>query len=192
MAPRQPRDKSPSCDIRSRDFDSAEKGLYDCKLIQIAPLKQAYFASKEAGVVEHHLPPAVACPIHEDITPSSAGPIISTPRKAIQSPEPSKKASKAIHFRLWFHVYRQFFLFVILLNVTAMILASVDKFPYAQNHLGAFVLGNLLFAVLVRNELLLRGLYMLAIYGLRKVRADPCVWKMCLLTECFNLPSGPL
>ncbi|PBP15806.1 hypothetical protein BUE80_DR013445 [Diplocarpon rosae] len=40
-------------------------------------------------------------------------------------------------------------------------------FPYAENHLGALVLGNLLAAIMVRNELFLRFLYFIAIYGLR-------------------------
>lgn len=50
-------------------------------------------------------------------------------------------------------------------------MAAVGRFPYAVNHLGALVLGNLLCAILFRNELWMRFLYMVAIYGLRGVCA---------------------
>jgi len=49
-------------------------------------------------------------------------------------------------------------------------MASLGRFSYAENHLGALVLGNLLCAILMRNELFLRVLYMIFIYGLRSVR----------------------
>ena len=35
------------------------------------------------------------------------------------------------------------------------------KWPYSQQHAGAFVLGNLLIAILVRNELFGRLLYLI-------------------------------
>jgi hypothetical protein len=70
-------------------------------------------------------------------------------------------------------VYRRFFTFVVLLNLVGIILAAVGKFKYAENHLGALVLGNLLMAILMRNELFVRFLYLLTIYGLRSVRRYP-------------------
>jgi hypothetical protein len=48
-------------------------------------------------------------------------------------------------------------------------MCALGHFPYAENHIGYLVLGNLLFAVLMRNELFLRFLYLVAIYGLRPV-----------------------
>lgn len=56
-----------------------------------------------------------------------------------------------------------------LLNMTGIIMAALGRFRYADHHLGALVLGNLLLAVLMRNELFLRFLYTIAIYGLRSV-----------------------
>lgn len=64
---------------------------------------------------------------------------------------------------------RKFFTFVTLLNLVGIILTAVGKFRYAENHMGALVLGNLLMAILMRNELWMRFLYLLAIYGLRGV-----------------------
>lgn len=80
-------------------------------------------------------------------------------------------ANRWVLFNLWFNTYRKFFTFVTTLNLTGVILAACGKFPYAENHMGALVLGNLLMAVLMRNELFLRLLYIIAIYGLKSVRA---------------------
>jgi hypothetical protein len=75
-------------------------------------------------------------------------------------------------FELWFNVYRRFFTFVVGFNLIGIILAATGHFKYAENHLGALVLGNLLMAILMRNELFVRFLYLLAIYGLRSVSSS--------------------
>ncbi|EPE06547.1 hypothetical protein F503_02675 [Ophiostoma piceae UAMH 11346] len=82
-------------------------------------------------------------------------------------PPPKRKASRWIRVQLWFNMYRTFFIVVTTLNLVGIILAAVGKFPYADGHLGALVLGNLLCAILMRNELFLRILYIISIYGLR-------------------------
>jgi hypothetical protein len=125
-------------------------------------------------------------PVHEGITPLSSTPVlllsgapaaesfVSKPptKQSGAAVKPKDKISTWVWFRLWCTPYLLFFLFIILLNLTGMILAGVGRFPYAVNHSGAMVLGNLLFAVLMRNELLLRVLYTIAIYGLCGV-CDP-------------------
>jgi hypothetical protein len=84
-------------------------------------------------------------------------------------PKTELKCSKWNLFRLWFNTYRKFWTFVTLLNLAGIIMTALGRFPYAENHLGAMVLGNLLCAILMRNELFLRFLYTVAIYGLRGV-----------------------
>jgi hypothetical protein len=130
--------------------------------------------------------PSPVSPVHEGITPLSSTPVlvlsgVPAPEPFVSKPptkhlggavKPKDKISRWVWFRLWCTPYLLFFLFIILLNLTGMILAGVGRFPYAVNHSGAMVLGNLLFAVLMRNELLLRVLYTIAIYGLRGV-CDP-------------------
>ncbi|ERS97554.1 hypothetical protein HMPREF1624_05725 [Sporothrix schenckii ATCC 58251] len=81
--------------------------------------------------------------------------------------KPQPKVGRWLRFRLWLNTYRGFFIFVTLLNLVGIVLAATGHFPYADNHLGALVLGNLLCAILMRNELFLRCLYTLSIYGLR-------------------------
>jgi len=50
-----------------------------------------------------------------------------------------------------------------------IVLASTGHFPYADAHVGALLLGNLLTAIMMRNELFLRVLYFLANHLLAKV-----------------------
>jgi len=91
-------------------------------------------------------------------------------KPSVQSPKPpARHTRQRTKFALWFNAYRRFFVFCVTFNGIGIVLAALDKFPYARNHLGALVLGNLLMAILMRNELFLRFLYLIAIYGLRGV-----------------------
>lgn len=82
---------------------------------------------------------------------------------------PPPHIRKRTKFVLWFNVYRRFFTFCVTLNGICLVLAVLDKFPYAMDHLGSLTLGNLFMAILMRNELFLRFLYLIAIAGLRGV-----------------------
>ncbi len=168
-------------DGHSQDFDDAEKGLYDnTQSLTVLPAL-AHIDQRTLIYIETILSPL--SPIHEGITPSSSVPVLSpswpagwqatndkvpdpTPKKPAR---PKQKISRWILFQLWFNTYRKFFTFVTLLNLAGIIMASLGRFHYAENHLGALVLGNLLCAILMRNELFLRFLYTIAIYGLRSV-----------------------
>ncbi|KAF8598529.1 hypothetical protein BDV93DRAFT_534328 [Ceratobasidium sp. AG-I] len=85
-----------------------------------------------------------------------------------KSKPPPVEASLWIRFNLFFNTYRKFFTFVIILNGVGIITAATGKFEYATNHSGALVLGNLLCAVMMRNELFLRFLYLIATTFLAK------------------------
>ena len=67
------------------------------------------------------------------------------------------------------HVFSQFFTLVVTLNLVGIALAATEQFPYANNHTGALLLGNLLCAVMMRNELFMRILYALTNALLAKV-----------------------
>lgn len=175
---------------RSQDsLDTAEKGLCDNSLECVAPPPFVYVGqSKELRIDTKVLRLSPASPVHQGITPFSSVPELSlqwppgrrptdankleTVEKKPPTPaqKPKPKISRWVLLDLWFNTYRKFFTFVTLLNLTGIILASLGRFPYAENHLGALVLGNLLCAIMVRNELFMRFLYMVAIYGLRSVR----------------------
>lgn len=61
---------------------------------------------------------------------------------------------------------------MVILNGVGIVMAATGKFQYATNHSGALVLGNLLCAVMMRNELFLRFLYLIANTFLAKVFVD--------------------
>jgi len=58
-------------------------------------------------------------------------------------------------------MHRKFFTFVILFNSIALLLAVLNIWEYPRRYTGAFVLGNLLTAILMRNELFGRVLYLI-------------------------------
>jgi hypothetical protein len=189
----------------NRDFDDAERGLYDSLRNLPAPPPPRLTDKKPIIHVETSLsnlsssciPPGAFSPIHEGITPFSSVPVLSLawpggqaadrtlskpgkPPTLTKKPDrPKPKISRWVLFNLWFNTYKKFFTFVTLLNVTGITMASLGRFPYAENHLGALVLGNLLMAILMRNELFLRCLYIIAIYGLRSVSST-----------CFSLANA--
>lgn len=143
--------------ISSSALDDAEKGIYDS-----TPSLPVLSAPPAAHVDEKK---ALEIVLGADATVAPPPGRPAAPAKKPQKPKPSRW----ILFQLWFNTYRKFFTFVTLLNLTGIILAACNRFPYAENHLGALVLGNLLCAVLMRNELFLRFLYIISIYGLRSV-----------------------
>jgi hypothetical protein len=166
----------------SQDLDNAEKGLYNStqSLAVVRPL--THIDQRTPIYIESLLSPMSL--IHEGITPSSSVPVLSLswptgyqPNNATvldpaakKPAQPKQRISRWMLFQLWFNTYRKFFTFITLLNLTGIIMAALDRFPYAEKHLGALVLGNLLSAILMRNELFLRFLYTIAIYGLRSAR----------------------
>ncbi|KFZ08613.1 hypothetical protein V501_05887 [Pseudogymnoascus sp. VKM F-4519 (FW-2642)] len=155
-----------------------EKGMYDStqNLLILPPLAHV-------GQMPTHTedPLSPISPIHEGISPFSSVPRLSLqwpkgwqaakaspPDQVAKKPaRPKQKISRWIAFQLWFNTYRKFFTIVTLLNLAGIIMTALGRFPYAESHLGALVLGNLLCAILMRNELFLRFLYLIAIYGLR-------------------------
>ncbi|KAI0282819.1 hypothetical protein BGY98DRAFT_953714 [Russula aff. rugulosa BPL654] len=71
-----------------------------------------------------------------------------------------QNASRWVRFRLWYNTYRKLFTFIVLLNLIGLVVAIVDVWPYPRNYTDALILGNLLTAILVRNELFGRFVYL--------------------------------
>ncbi|KUJ12179.1 uncharacterized protein LY89DRAFT_757888 [Mollisia scopiformis] len=156
--------------VHNGSQNDPEKGLYASTESLVALPSLAHVDEKSQVYIETLR--SQFSPIHEGITPSSSVPVLSlswpggkAPKPP--APKPKPKPSRWILFQLWFNTYKKFFTFVILLNLVGIIMASLNRFPYANNHLGALVLGNLLGAILMRNEMFLRFLYIISIYGLR-------------------------
>ncbi|KAF8270492.1 hypothetical protein EI94DRAFT_1571427 [Lactarius quietus] len=76
-------------------------------------------------------------------------------------PSAKKRASFWVRSQLWFNTYRKFFTFIVSLNIVGLILAILGTWEYPRKYTGAMVLGNLLAAILARNELFGRLLYLI-------------------------------
>ncbi|KAL5115333.1 hypothetical protein ACEQ8H_006778 [Pleosporales sp. CAS-2024a] len=179
----------PTRDLSHESIDDAEKGMHESATESTVPLHFVNMRPEKTSGIKSHLSPL--SPVHEGITPNPSKPDLSLSWPATSpaarrgsinasaletavSNKPAamkKKVPRWILFDLWFNTYRRFFTVIILLNLTGIIMTALNRFPYAENHLGALVLGNLLSAVLFRNELWMRFLYLVAIYGLRGVRS---------------------
>lgn len=66
--------------------------------------------------------------------------------------------------------YRKFYTIVVSINFVGLLLAALNIWTYPRHYTGAFVLGNLLFAILMRNELFGRLLYLIVNKCFAKVR----------------------
>lgn len=153
-----------------------------------------------ASVPDFSLASLSSCPVspvHQGITPCTSVPDLNlgaggqkptdnkpkaTVKEMVTEKPKKPKISRWILFKLWFNTYRKFFTLVVVLNLVGIICAATNHFPYAENHLGALVLGNLLCAILMRNELWMRFLYMVAIYGL-SVCIHPCLPSQTPITD---------
>ncbi|EKM82963.1 hypothetical protein AGABI1DRAFT_111490 [Agaricus bisporus var. burnettii JB137-S8] len=81
--------------------------------------------------------------------------------QAVKKPKPPPhKYSKWVLFRLYFNTYRKFFVFVVAFNLTGLIISACEDFPYAHQYAGTIAVANLNFAVLMRNEIFGRALYL--------------------------------
>jgi len=77
------------------------------------------------------------------------------------APKPKKKVSKWILWQLWFNTYRKLFTFVFTINMVGLGLAASGHWPYAVKYGGAMAVANFNFAILMRNEIFGRILYLI-------------------------------
>jgi hypothetical protein len=80
-------------------------------------------------------------------------------------------------------VIRKFFTIVVTLNLVGLILATQDEWQYPWGYSSPLCLGNLLAAVLVRNELFGRILYLLVNKLFAKVRSGILITHFASLTR---------
>ena len=84
---------------------------------------------------------------------------------------------------------RKFFTFVMTLNLVGILLAALNVWMYARKYTGVFVLGNLFTAILIRNELFGRILYLIVNTLFAKVgRGSNMVWEINMNT--FSVASS--
>ena len=159
-------------------YGDAERGTHD---VHSGPTTVSAPGSIDEKVVDwgRVKTPVVISDISFEVVPVS--------EVAHSKPPSKKRVSKWISWTLWFNMYRlvsitgimmsmgrlamflilllvplirKLFTFVVTLNMIGLVLAVSGHFPYANKRTSAMVLGNLNFAVLMRNELFIRFLYL--------------------------------
>lgn len=154
-------------------------------------------------------PPSTLALNEKKYTNSPSYPVFSKELTVIPKgspPRPLPKVSVWVSFQLWFNTYRyehptfakllctdfanrKFFTFILTLNLIGVLLAALNKWEYPRRYTGALVLGNLQVAILMRNELFGRILYLIINTLFAKVRDN--VLCAGFDTDLMSL-SGPL
>ena len=93
-------------------------------------------------------------------------------------------------FELTDNFSRKFFTVVVTLNGIGLLLAALNIWTYPRQYTGAFILGNLLIAILVRNELFGRLLYLIVNTCFAKVHTYVQVIQCLLISLSSGLLSG--
>ncbi|EMD38610.1 hypothetical protein CERSUDRAFT_153590 [Gelatoporia subvermispora B] len=73
---------------------------------------------------------------------------------------PKKKVSNWILIKLWYNTYRKLFTICFVINMIGFGFAASGHWPYATRYTGAFAVANFNVALLVRNEIFGRILYL--------------------------------
>jgi len=132
--------------------------------VRLEPAAPAYDAA-EKGTLEPAMPPQalILSSKDEKMLMQEKEALPSLEKAAAPKPpvkKPKKKVSKWILWQLWYNTYRKLFTITFTLNMVGIGLAASGHFPYAIQFPGAMILGNLGFAILMRNEVFGRLLYL--------------------------------
>ncbi|KAF7791249.1 hypothetical protein EIP86_002263 [Pleurotus ostreatoroseus] len=130
-------------------YSEAEKGTLETpQLAYPKDEKKALYLDEKKGALD-----VAALPVPELKKDSAARPSKPTPK-------PKKKASKWILWQLWYNTYRKLFTITFTLNMIGLGLAASGHWPYAIKYNGAMAVANFNFAILMRNEIFGRLLYL--------------------------------
>ncbi|KAI0262918.1 hypothetical protein BC834DRAFT_971733 [Gloeopeniophorella convolvens] len=135
----------PAPDGAAPAYDDAEKGTLEVHSRQIAPAPPTEYKDEKK----------------DNSMLVSTKEVVPATKAAAKPAAKKKKVSKWILWKLWFNTYRKLFTFVFTFNIVGIVLATSGHFPYALQWTGAMALGNLNFAILMRNELFGRILYLI-------------------------------
>ncbi|KAJ3511682.1 hypothetical protein NLJ89_g3957 [Agrocybe chaxingu] len=136
-----------------------EKSLVDAEKGTLDPLPPQAPYQQE---VKSNMVPPTALPSSKE---KESGVTTTTKEVVLADKKPppkrqKKKVSKWILLTLWFNMYRKFFALSFGLNMIGLALAASGHWPYGLKYNGAIVVANFNFAILMRNEVFGRLLYL--------------------------------
>ncbi|KAF9036741.1 hypothetical protein BJ165DRAFT_1408808 [Panaeolus papilionaceus] len=91
------------------------------------------------------------------LTKEKEKPVVLAPKPA---PKPKRQVPRWVLWSLWFNTYRKFFTFTFGFNMIGLALAASGHWPYGRKFAGSIVVANFNFAILMRNEVFGRLLYL--------------------------------
>ena len=173
-----------------------EKGLLDSQAV-------SYNGDVKAPLSTVEISPAFPLSKEKDpaVTTTTKEVIVAT-KPSKPPPKPKKKVPLWIVWTLWFNTYRyivsiaskadrylallfirKFFTFCFGFNMIGLTLAASGHFPYGVTYSGAIVVANFNMAILMRNEVFGRLLYLLVNTLFAKVCASFMAWLPLVLPD---------
>jgi hypothetical protein len=138
----------------TNDLDGAEKGTLTNV---IAPLPASLSPNKGTYNLDIKPRPLTSTPPDEKISLK-----VEPSQPPASKPKPKAKIySKWIRWTVWFNTYRKLFTFCFSLNMIGIGLAASGVWTYPIHRPAPLVLGNLMMAILMRNEVFGRILYLI-------------------------------
>lgn len=135
----------------TNNLDGAEKGTLTNV---IAPLPASLSPNKGTFTLDVKNGSLAATPVDQKL------PIKTEQKPPAEKPKPkAKKYSRWIRWKVWYNTYRKLFTFCFGINVVGIGLAASGVWTYPIHRPAPLVLGNLMTAILMRNEVFGRLLY---------------------------------
>jgi len=132
-----------------------EKGTLDPLTVQLP-----YTDDVKTPLSAADIPPTFPASKEKDSTVTTTTKEVVVAAKPKPAGKPKKKVSKWVLWRIWFNTYRKFFTFTFSFNMIGLALAASGHWPYGVKYSGAIVVANFNFAILMRNEVFGRLLYL--------------------------------
>ncbi|KAA1078301.1 hypothetical protein PGT21_033017 [Puccinia graminis f. sp. tritici] len=109
---------------------------------------------------------------------------IPVPKPAASNPRPVV-LNKSLKFWTWFSPYRQMLLLVVAVEAIMVIITLLGGWHFARTHLPAMVTGNLLVAIAIRSEWVMRFLYWVSIKLFR--RWTPLKFRVLVVAILYHI-----
>ncbi|KAJ7114964.1 hypothetical protein C8R44DRAFT_710030 [Mycena epipterygia] len=164
----------------SSPANSAPSTPGSSKYADSAPSTPGFF--KGSGSLANSVPSTPG--LSKDVPPNSFAPLAFAPN-AFAPKKRTRKVSRTLEFQLWFNTYRKFFTLTVILNLVGLVLAATGRWQYPRQYTGALVLGNLQVAILMRNELFGRFLYL--IVNTLFAKWSPLWWRLACTSALQHL-----
>ncbi|EIW60578.1 uncharacterized protein TRAVEDRAFT_19223 [Trametes versicolor FP-101664 SS1] len=132
-------------------YDDAEKGVSDSVVVYPVDKKPAAFPVDEKNTV--------FLDEKKDVAPFQPPQVKRDPYALVKG-APKREATKLTVFLLWYNMYRKLFTIAFTANIIMFGFAVSGHWPYATMYAGAFAVANFNTALLVRNEIFGRFLYL--------------------------------